>query len=239
MKSIKIVQILTALLLSVIVAPVFASVSGISPFIWAGGLMVANFLPGIPGGALAFAASLVDITKPAGNAGAGGGLNNEIIAFLENDVLTWPERGTDKITISSNFVLKPGKFMRVIYSTPETLEPMMKKVKGENIDIVAYEVGAKFFHPGLEAAILQFMAEHNSSQFHFILRNCAGNKMYYLGEKCNPLLMDEAEGKWGAKVIDGKGITFTFLGQQSYPPAIYTGSLTIEEASGSPSGSSA
>jgi hypothetical protein len=179
--------------------------------------------------------NLLDIQKPAGNAGAGGGLHNEIIAFLEDDVQTWPERGSDKITITGNFAMKPGKYMRVLYSTPETLEPIIKKLKGENIDISAYEVGVKYFFPGLGAAILQFMAEHGSSKIHLILRNCAGDIMYYLGEKCNPLLMDEAEGKWGAKVVDGKGITFTLLGQQSLPPAIYEGSLTLSEDSGSPS----
>ena len=46
--------------------------------------------------------------------------------------------------------------------------------------------------------------------------------------------MDEAEGKWGKKVVDGKGITFTLLGQQSLAPAIYQGNLILDEVSGSP-----
>ena len=231
----KFIQFFTALLFAAIVAPVFSIGIGGDPLFWLSGLMVANYLPGMPGGVLAFSASLMDIQKPAGNAGAGGGLHNEIIAFLEDEVETWPARGADNITITESFVMKAGKFMRTIYSTPETLEPMVKKLKGENIDISAYEVGAKFFHPGLGVAILQFMADHGSSKIHLILRNCAGDAMYYLGEKCNPLLMDEAEGKWGKKVVDGKGITFTLLGQQSLPPAIYQGNLIMEESSGSPS----
>lgn len=235
----KIIQILTMLLFAAIAAPIFATAVGGDPFIWLGGLILANYLPGLPGGVLAFSATLIDIQKPAGNAGAGGGLDNEIIAFLEDDVATWPARGIDKITIAGNIVMKAGKYMRTIYSTPETLEPIMKKLKGENIDISAYEVGVKFFHPGLGAAILQFMADHGSSKIHLILSNCAGDAMYLLGEKCNPLLMDEAEGKWGAKVVDGKGITFTLLGQQSLPPAIYQGTLTLDQSSGSPSGSPA
>lgn len=181
--------------------------------------------------------TLLDIQKPAGNAGAGGGLHNEIIAFLEDDVQTWPARSSDKVTIEGNFVMKSGKYMRVLYSTPETLEPIIKKLKGENLDISAFEVGVKYFFPGLGDKILQFMAEHGSSKLHLILRNCAGDTVYYLGEKCNPLHMDDAEGKWGAKVVDGKGITFTLLGQQSLPPAIYKGDLSLsssESASGSP-----
>ena len=231
----KIIRFLTALLLALLVAPVFATAVGGDPFVWVGGLMAANFIP-MPQGVLAFSASLLDIGKPlTANAGAGGGLNNEVIIFLEDDVQTFPPRGADSVTIATDFVMKAGKYMRVLYSTPETIEPIQKKIKGDNIDITAWEVGLNFFHPGLEASILQFMAEHSGSKFHFILRNCAADKMYYLGEKCNPILMDEAESKWGKKVEEGKGTTFNFLGHQSMPYAIYTGLLTLEAAaSGAP-----
>ncbi|NCB43569.1 MAG: hypothetical protein EOM59_13265 [Clostridia bacterium] len=185
---------------------------------------------------------LEDITKPAGSSpGAGGGLNNEVILMLEEDVESLPERGVDLVTMTGNITMKTGKYMHSIYGTPKTLEPTLKKVKGDNSDITAFEVGLKFFHPDLAAAILSFMAKHSSSKFYLILRNCASERMYFIGEKCNPLMLDEFESIWGKLLTEGKGTNFTFLGQQTLPYAIYAGTLTLSEesGSGSPSGSGA
>ncbi len=177
---------------------------------------------------------LEDITKPAGaSPGAGGGLNNEVIIMLEEDVLTLPARGPDLITMTGEIAMKPGKFMHSIYGTPKTLEPTLKKIKGDNSDITAFEVGLKFFHPGLAAAILAFMAKHSGSKFYIILRNCAVETQYFIGEKCNPIMMEEAESVWGKMLTEGKGTNFTFLGQQTLPYGIYVGGLTLSDNSGS------
>lgn len=177
-----------------------------------------------------------NIAKPAAaNAGAGGGMNNEIIMLKADDVATMPDRGEDNITITADIVMKATKYMRTIYSTPETIEPTFKKVEGDNKDVTAYEVGLKFQHPGLEKAILQFMAQHASTKFFMILRNCALSKMYLFGEPCNELLMNEVEGKWGKTVKEGKYLTFNFGTTQSLPVAIYEGALALDDSSSSTS----
>lgn len=182
---------------------------------------------------------LEDIAKPAGaSVAAGGGLNNEVIVMLEDDVQTVPERGADLVTMTGNIVMKTGKHMHTIYATPKTLEPTLKKLKGDNSDITAFEVGLKFFHPGLAAAILSFMAKHSGDKFFLILRNCAASTMYFLGEKCNPVMADDFESIWGKNLTEGKGTNFTFLGQQTLPYAIYSGELTLSDDSGSGSDSS-
>jgi hypothetical protein len=179
-----------------------------------------------------------DIGKPAAaNAGAGGGMNNEIIMVKADDILTMPDRGDDDVTITSDIVMKSGKYMRTIYSTPETIEPSFKKAEGDNKDVTAFEVGLKFQHPGLEKEILQFMAQHPSTKFYMILRNCALSKMYLFGEPCNELIMNEAEGKWGKTVTEGKYLTFNFSVTQSLPIAIYEGNLTLDDSSSSASAS--
>lgn len=171
---------------------------------------------------------LIDIAKPAGaSPGAGGGLNNEVIVMLEDDVLSLPVRDEDMVTMTGDITMKPGKTMHSIYGTPKTLEPILKKLKGDNIDITAFEVGLKFFHPDLATAILSFMAKHSGSKFFLILRNCASARMYFLGEMCNPVMADEFESVWGKNLVDGKGTNFTFLGQQTLPYAVYTGLLTM------------
>jgi len=177
---------------------------------------------------------LEDITKPAGaSPGAGGGLNNEVIAILADDVAAFPARGIDLVTMTGNVEMKLGKFMHVIYATPKTLEVTHKKIKGDNVDIVGFEVGLKFFHPDLTAAILSFMAKHSASKFYLLLRNCSSNVTYLIGEPCNELLMEEAESVWGKTLTDGKGTNFTFLGQQKNTAAIYAGTLTLADSSGS------
>lgn len=184
--------------------------------------------------------TLEDIQKPEGaSVGAGGGLDNEVIIMLEEDVATIPERGTDFITMTGNITMKSGKFMHKLYGTPKTLEPTLKKIKGDNSDITAFEVGLKFFHPGLAAAILSFMAKHSGSKFYLILRNCANSTQYFLGQKCNPIMAEEFESIWGKELVNGKGTNFTFLGQQTVPYGIYAGDLVLEsDASGSGSPSS-
>jgi hypothetical protein len=180
---------------------------------------------------------LEDITKPSGSSpGSGGGLNNEVIIMLEDDVETLPAREADLVTMTGNITMKQGKFMHIIYATPKTLEPMLKKVKGDNPDITAFEVGLKFFHPDLAAAILSFMAKHSSDRFFILLRNCAQQRQYFIGEKCNPLMLEEFESIWGKILTEGKGTNFTFLGQQTLPYAIYSGTLTLSDSSGSGSG---
>jgi len=186
---------------------------------------------------------LTDILKPAGtNPGAGGGIKSIIFAILASDVLSLPDRGEDLVTMTGDISMKTGKYIHQIYATPKTIEQVCKKLKGENRDSGGFEISVPFFHPGLEAAILEFQAKHSNSDFYILIKNCPAKKVYLVGEECNSVWMDDFESKWGKDIGDGKGTTFTFLSHQSLPLAIYQGELDgllvpDEEDSGSGSGS--
>jgi hypothetical protein len=183
---------------------------------------------------------LKSVSKPAVvNPGGGGNLNNEIIAFLDDDVQTFPERAEDSVTVTENIVMKPGKYMHTLYSTPYKVKPIQTKVENnDNPDIQAYEVGLEFWHPGLEKAILAFQAKHSTSKIHLIIRDCVGSKKYWLGQPCNPLYLGTAELQWEPKPSGGRGTQLAFSGEQTLPFAVYEGELTLaEEASGSPAAS--
>lgn len=183
---------------------------------------------------------LTDISKPTGtNPGAGGGIKSIIYAVLEDDLVmaSFPSRGDDLVTITGDLVLSSGKYIHQIYATEKTIEPIERKLQGENRDSGGVEVSLSFFHPGLQKAIQEFKAKHMNSSFFILLKNCANDTVYLIGEPCNTVWMDEYESKWGKTIDEGKGTTFTFMSQQSLPVAIYEGALdTLLEASGSGSG---
>lgn len=182
---------------------------------------------------------LMSINKPTGkNPGAGGGLKSVVYALLVDDIDTWPDRETDLVTILTDVTLKAGKYIHEIYATSQTIEPVEKKLAGENKDSGGVQIDVKFFHPGLDAAIQEFKAKHSTSEFILFIRNCAEDKIYVIGEPCNPAWMEEWEATWGKSVEEGKGSTFTFVSKQSLPMAIYAGTgfdALIYEASGSTS----
>lgn len=182
--------------------------------------------------------ALTDVLKSSkANVASGGGMDNTLILFLADDVQTMPARGTDNVTISTNIVMKPGKYMHKFYLTPKTVKPTFKKIKGDNADILAFECGIEGFHPGLEAEIMTFLAQHSGSKFYAILRNTAADMMYLFGEAGNELELGEGEVTWGANPSEGKGMTIPWNTIQSLPPALYTGALTLADDSTSASAS--
>lgn len=189
---------------------------------------------GASGVSLMMGYGLFNVPKPEGqNPGAGGGIKTEIYICLEDDVDTFPTRGSDLITISSDILMKAGKYWHLLYGTDKTIEPSEKKLPGPNEDSGGWELTLKLFHPGIYAKIQEFKAKHAFERFYIIIRNCQTNTMFLIGEPCNPVSMNAVETKWGKTMAEGKGNDFTFISQQSLPMAIYSGTVTLDESSDS------
>ncbi len=235
------IRILFVSLLAIVFGNIVADVAQIPIMAGIASIAIPAFLVN-ESGALFFGVSLKSILKPTTHSpGAGGGINNYILAVLRDDIQTFPTRGEDGVTIAGNIVLKAGKYMHTIYATDKKVKPLSTKAESDNPDITAYDVGVEFWHPGLSKAILEFQALHGNSPFIIILRECATNTKYLLGEMCNPLYMNQAELQWEATTTGGRGTQFGIKGQQSMPIAIYEGTLTLapKDSSGSPSASNA
>lgn len=234
MKSVKFA---TKILFITVMGMIFGTFMGVNAAYPMAALFVLSFAP-MPSGVLPMAYDMFDIDKPAGSwPGAGGGIKSVVYAALEDDLViaSWPSRAADQATISSDIVLKAGKYLHQIYATEDTIEPNEKKLKGPNRDSGGFEVTLKFFHPGVEAAIQEFKAKHANSNFILLIKNCGENKVYLIGEPCNTAWLEDFETKWGKDVDEGKGTDFTFMCKQPKPVAIYSGALDtlLEPDSGS------
>lgn len=228
-------KILSALVMSLLSGAVISMTTGISPGITVTALMALSFM--IPHPSDILATSLFDLARPDGNnVGAGGGVDTEIILInaIDVDLSTFPARLEDGVTISTNIPMKAGKYMHRFYMTTGTIEPIEKKLKGENKDCGGFEVGVKGFFPGLAQAVQKWKANFGFGFEGFvIIQNCATSTKYLLGEPCNLVSVDDMEAIWGASVDKGKGTNFIFKGTQSAPMAIYSGELFYDPGSAS------
>lgn len=233
----KILRILTVFVMAVLVGAVMACAIGVSPLWTIGGLLLFSAVIPRPAGALMFSVTLFDLARPAGNnVGAGGGLDNEIILInaADVDLTQFPARGEDGVTITGNIVMKANKYMHRFYMTQGTIEPSMKKVKGENKDCGGYEISLSGFYPGMEAAILKWIEAFGFAfEGYVIIQNCSQNKKYLIGEPCNLVSVEDIETKWGAEVDKAKGSNFKFLTKQSHVMANYEGNISYDPSSAS------
>lgn len=230
----KILTTLLTLMLAVLISTVLGSLIGVNPawFILALGLYS---LTPKPAGVLRI--DLFDLARPTGsNPGAGGGLDSEIILIhsIDIDWTTYPDRETDNVTIASDIPLKAGKYMHRFYMTPDVIEPYFKKIKGGNKDSGGYECGVKGFFPGIDLAVLKWIANFGY-QFEglVIIQNCANSQKYIIGEPCNLVYCDNIESVWGSTVEKEKGNNFDFKAKQKNPLGIYSGAIYYDPGSAS------
>ena len=230
----KILRILLAVMMAWIVSVAFGALLGINPLWVLGILGSAAILIPAPKGVLRI--SLFDLARPTGsNPGAGGGLDSEIILIMASDIdwANYPSRDADGVTIS-DIPLKAGKYMHRFYATQDTIEPYFKKLKGGNKDSGGYEVGVKGFYPGMELAILKWIANFGYAfEGIVIIQNCANTTKYILGEPCNLVICDNIESVWGSTVDKEKGNNFTFMSKQKNPLGIYSGAIKYDPSSAS------
>lgn len=222
----------TIILLALLSAVGLSAATGADFYAMFGGLVLFSLV--IPRTAGAVNIALFDLAGPTeGNAGAGGGLDTEII-LIPDENIDWPNfpdrtsNGSKLATIP----LKAGKYMHRFYATQGSIKPGQKKLKGTYKDCGGFEETIECFHPGMNAEIIAWI---DSFAFPFkgliIIQNCADSKKYVFGEKCNLMYVDDAETMWGEEVDKDKGNKLTFKGKQSRPFCLYEGSLTYDPGS--------
>lgn len=231
MKTLKILMTLT---MAVLISAVMGSFLGVNP-VWIMAALTLFSLAPQPGGV--FKISLFDLSRPSGsNPGAGGGLDSEILLIHADDIDwdNYPARDADGVTISTDIPLKDGKYMHRFYMTPDVIEPYQKKIKGGNKDSGGYEVGVKGFFPGIDTAVLKWIANFGYQfQGIVIVQNCANSQKYIIGEPCNLVYCDDIQSVWGSTVEKEKGNNFDFKGKQKSPLGIYSGAVSYDPGSAS------
>ena len=179
-------------------------------------------------------ADLTNISRPPiRNIGGGGNIKNELILVKSGDyVAPLPPVNENTGTITDNIQMLPGKLMHSIYVTERTLKPAFSRQEGSNLDCYGYQVSVEGFHPGLEAAILNFLRLHGDFRGLLIFRSIKadGTEVRYLiGESYNPVSISAAEFSWGAQANEDKGTKITIGGLQNDPIKIYEGTLFLQE----------
>ncbi len=172
---------------------------------------------------------LINIRKPASNAGAGGGIESEIVVMLEPGIEKMPPREADAVTISADVEFKSGYAAHVLYSTHDKIE-FKQSVVGET-DGKATQLELTISHPGHNEKLESFMEKHVNDAFVLALRHHSSGRVYMLGDKGQPMYIDSSESQYGATPENSTFTTITFKGGNKRA-AIYTGKLDIAADAG-------
>lgn len=231
----KALKIFNVLLLALLAGAGLSIAAGLPAAPIIGGLTLLSFA--IKGEKGALNTTLFDLAKPSGdNVGAGGGISSEIILIQSSDIdwSEWPDYGTDGVTITDDIPLKADKYMHRFYMTQGTIKPSEKRLKGANKDCGGYEIGLEGFYPGIGKAVQKWKAQFGISFEGIILiKNCAADTVYLIGEPCNLAHIDSFETSWGEDISKEKGSKFTFVAQQSRPLCFYEGFISYNPSSAS------
>ena len=229
----KILRFITSVLFAFIAATFLSFAVQVNVLPVMAGLILSTFLiPRIPG---IVSIALFDLAKPVGkNPAAGGGVNSSIILIHEDDIdwSKFPARDADDATISTDIVMKAGKYMHRFYMTQGTIIPSQKKLKGPNEDSGGWELSLVGFYPGMEAAVQKWMAAFGITfKGIIIIQNCSNGMKYLMGGPCNLVHIDAIDTAWGEEVDKEKGSKVTFIAKQNFPMAIYTGGIKYDPGS--------
>jgi len=232
----KIAHRMLAIMMIMLTASVFSYATGVNPFVIGGALLFFSVIVPRKEGVLNFSV-LFDLARPTGDTvGSGGGIKSEIILLHDSDIdwALFPVRGTGQTlsVITGDIKMKTGKFMHRFYMTQGTIKPSMKILKGANQDSGGYQVSLEGNYPGIEKAVLSWIAQFGVSfKGLIIIQNCSEGKKYLIGEACNLAHIENIDTTWGEEVDKEKGNKITFTAKQSYPMALYEGTIAYDPGS--------
>lgn len=178
---------------------------------------------------------LHDILHESGQDNSGG-LQQEFYFAKLSDIATFPTpidaptTPTEKMTISSDFVMKSGKNFHKGYMTwgrggvSWTLQGPM--------DGKSFRHNFEFYKPGADEESLSFLSLAKNENLVFIMKDKDG-KFRVVGSEGIPAKMDSSEGGTGQTGEDDKGDTITFVSEGANPPYFYSGTIPVAAASGS------
>lgn len=217
-KTKNILSVLGLLLFAVIISLAFETFAGFIPFT---------------------AMALIPITNldapPAG--GQLSGIAQYVYVIDKDDILTWPLLPTtktspeDTVNLVGDFVLKPGKYWRLFYSSQQQGE--MNTEPSGNIDQKYLNTTGAFKYPKNNATSLGLANILLNRNVVIIVKefDCSGNGVCrivgsdLLPAKINPTINS------GKAYSDEKGVTFNFEATSCSVPPIYTGVILTEAGS--------
>lgn len=175
-----------------------------------------------------------DINKNLPDGQNMGGLIQEVYFGFHSDVLTWPTKPQNPITLEESatltgeLVMKAGKRLFSLYITDDTGEFTIEPV-GE-IDGKSFVEHLSFFHPGLQKKIAGFINAAKNENLVFIVKDSDG-QTYLMGDSLRPAVFAGAPDGFGTgkETAARKGISmeFTYKTANLY---IYTGTVPLTEA---------
>jgi len=165
----------------------------------------------------------VNVVKPGDNKGVGGNKKNRIIIFDMDDVLTYPARNADGITVDASFVMNPGAYMVSLYATQSTIKTG-SDAEGDP-DAKGIIQNLEFDHPGNSVEIRAFRQYWMNRNIGAIVESCDGTSKEQLGTPCAPLQL-----AFKFESSKDKSVTsMTFKSTQKGPEiAEYNGSSTFD-----------
>ena len=157
------------------------------------------------------------------------GTQTEIFWAPLADVLTFPKVPADPadfttaVTITGDFVMKPGKKFNTLYCTLEEGE-VTSSLVGER-DGKSMENMINGFYPGNKAQILGFIEWAKNTPLVMVVKELEG-QMRIMGSDGLPCYIETADLTTGKKVADRKGITWSAKSVGRIAP-ILTGAVPL------------
>lgn len=171
----------------------------------------------------------IDINKNLPGGENMGGLTQNLIYGLWEDVLVWPVAPASPSNVEVNaewvgdIIMKPGTRAYNFYSTDDASELRIRKVG--NVDGLSFEMVVSVFNPGLKKKLLGFIAAAKNENLFLIARDAEG-QYFILGDSNRAAKMIVGEGIGTGKLTmnrKGGGLTFVF---KTNVARVYVGDVT-------------
>lgn len=171
----------------------------------------------------------VDINKNLPGGENMGGLTQNLIYGLWDDVLVWPVAPVSPSNVevnaqwSGDIIMKPGERAYNFYSTDDASELQIRRVG--NVDGLSFEMTVTVFNPGLKKRLLGFIAAAKNENLFLIARDSEG-QYFILGDNKRAAKMIVGEGiGTGKMTMNRKGAGLIFVYKTNIV-RIYAGDVT-------------
>jgi hypothetical protein len=172
--------------------------------------------------------SKVSVLKKSDNAGRPVSFKDRVTLIDVADILTFPDRDTNGIKISTDITLKAGKTAIQMYATPKTLKAY--NTSEGDPDKKGFIHHLEFEHPGDEVEYNEFAENCINKNFVAIVSRFDGTNMRVLGTPGCPLQFSD-EGKNDSEAVTNQ-VKFESL-LRGPRIAHYSGSLPTLDAGAS------
>lgn len=157
----------------------------------------------------------VDINKNLPGGENMGGLTQNLIYGLWDDVLVWPTAPLSPSNVEVNaqwvgdIVMRPGKRAYTFYSTDDASELRIRRMG--SIDGLSFQLEVTVFNPGLKKKILGFVSVAKNENLFVIARDSEG-QYFLLGDSQRAAKMIVSEGIGTNKAtVNRKGAHLSFV----------------------------